>query len=103
MGYSRNPFCFRPAEAPAAIFKRVFDAIVRQKSLKFVAISAAPRRNCGQTLQRLNPVSLDGTGARPAGMRGKSMPARFARSLPERRGAVTSTPDFPEMSAAANR
>jgi hypothetical protein len=41
-------------------FKRGFEAIVGEKSLKFVAISAAPGSNCDQTLQSFNAVLAAG-------------------------------------------
>jgi hypothetical protein len=45
-------FIGQPTKREGSFFKRVFDIIVGQKTLKFVAISATPRRNCGQALRR---------------------------------------------------
>jgi hypothetical protein len=41
-------------------FKRVFEEIVGEKSLKFVVISTGPSSNCDQTLQSFNAALAAG-------------------------------------------
>src|SRR5271154_6784667 len=90
------PYAFlpvRPARGRGSLFSNAcLIPIVGDRSLKFVAISAAPRSKCGQTLQRLNVIADLRAGRRSGGAAGK-------RALPSARSIATSIADFPEMSA----